>query len=101
MRCPERPSPADAYTSAVSETAQGYFFLADFFFALRRRGTLPPSRRASASPIAIACLRLVTFLPLRPLFRVPRLRSCIARSTFLAALRPYFATTVLLSGWQT
>ena len=27
------------------------------------RGTLPPSRRASLRPMAIACLRLVTFLP--------------------------------------
>src|SRR5262245_8530186 len=48
----------------------------------RRDGTLPPARRASDKPIAIACLRLVTRLPERPLRSVPRLRSCIARSTF-------------------
>jgi len=56
-----------------------------FFF-----GTLPPARRASDNPIAIACLRLFTFLPERPLFSVPRLRSCIARFTLLRALLPYF-----------
>ena len=52
---------------------------------LRRRllrvGTFPPAFRASDRPIAIACLRLVTFLPEPPLFSVPRLRSCIAFST--------------------
>jgi hypothetical protein len=46
------------------------------------RGTLAPARRASESPMAIACLRLVTFFPERPLFKVPRLRSCIALLTF-------------------
>jgi hypothetical protein len=35
----------------------------DFFF-----GTFSPFWRASERPIAIACLRLVTFLPDRPLF---------------------------------
>src|SRR5919201_812406 len=54
---------------------QLFFFLGTFF----------PARRASESPIAIACLRLFTFLPLRPLLSVPRLRSCMARSTFLDA----------------
>src|SRR3954470_6952382 len=47
-------------------------FLADFF-----GGTLAPSRRASDKPIAIACLRLLTFLPVLPLRSVPALRSCI------------------------
>ncbi len=69
------------------------FFAVDFrlddFFRLDLRGTLAPSSRASESPIAIACLRLVTLRPL-PLFSVPRFRSCIARATFLLALRPYF-----------
>ena len=55
------------------------------------RGTLPPARRASDSPIAIACFRLVTFLPDRPLFSVPRFRSCIALLTFCDAFFPYFA----------
>jgi hypothetical protein len=66
-----------------------YFFLddlEDFFF-----GTLAPSLRAWESPIAIACLRLVTFLPDLPLFRVPFFRSCIAFSTFLPAFLLYLA----------
>ena len=57
------------------------------FFA----GTLPPARRASDNPIAIACLRLFTVFPERPLFNVPRLRSCIAFFTLLAAFFPYLA----------
>jgi hypothetical protein len=52
-------------------------------------GTLPPSRRASDRPMAMACLRLVTFFPEPPLFSVPRLRSCIALSTFSEAFFPY------------
>ena len=52
-------------------------------------GTFFPSRRASESPIAIACLRLFTFFPLRPILRRPRLNSCISRSTFLLALGLY------------
>jgi len=44
-------------------------------------GTLAPFARASESPIAIACFRLVTRLPLRPLRSVPCFRSLIARST--------------------
>src|SRR5947209_5748657 len=63
------------------------FFEAVFlpaFFA----GTLPPSARASESAIAIACLRLFTFLPERPLFRVPFFFSCIAFSTLSEAFFP-------------
>ena len=56
-------------------------------FDLRRFGTFRPFLRASERPIAIACLRLVTFFPLRPLRSVPRLR--IARATSLEALREY------------
>src|SRR4029450_6055735 len=40
-----------------------------------RFGTFAPDSRASERPMAIACLRLVTRLPERPLLRVPRLRS--------------------------
>ena len=51
-----------------------------------------PSRRASERPMAIACFRLVTFLPLRPDFSFPFFISRISRSTFLPAdgeyLRP-------------
>ena len=42
--------------------------------------------------MAMACLRLVTFLPLRPLFSLPSCISCISRFTCLPApllyLRP-------------
>jgi hypothetical protein len=62
----------------------------DLYFDLLRLGTLAPDFRASDSPIAIACLRLVTFFPDRPLLSVPCFRSCIARSTFLDAFSPYF-----------
>src|SRR5262245_18460435 len=64
---------------------RGYFFLlpprlrpAPLFL-----GTFAPAFRASERPIAIACLRLVTFLPERPERNVPRLRSRIARWTLL------------------
>jgi hypothetical protein len=39
--------------------------------------------------MAMACLRLVTFLPLRPLLSVPFLRFFIARSTSLEAPLEY------------
>ena len=75
---------------------EGYFFVAvflpvaDFFEeASFGGGTLPPARRASDSPIAIACLRLVTFLPELPLFNVPALSSFITFSTFSDAFLPY------------
>ena len=56
-----------------------------FFRLLRFFGTLAPARRASDKPIAIACLRLFTFLPQLPLRSVPRLRSLITFSTFFEA----------------
>jgi hypothetical protein len=49
---------------------------------------LAPARRASDKPMAIACFRLVTFLPLRPLLSVPRFLSCIARFTLADAFLP-------------
>jgi hypothetical protein len=54
-------------------------------------GTLAPFSRASDSPIAIACFRLVTRLPL-PLFSVPRLRRRIADLTAFPAPLLYLAT---------
>src|SRR5580692_3044579 len=55
-------------------------------------GTFSPFLRASERPIAMACLRLVTFSPLRPLLSLPSCISCISRSTCLPApllyLRP-------------
>jgi len=44
--------------------------------------------------MAIACLRLVTFLPERPLRNVPRLRSFMARSTLAPAALPYLAMPI-------
>ena len=66
---------------------------ADF---LPLRGTFFPLRRASERPMAMACLRLFTFLPLLPLLSVPRLRLRIARSTSFEAPREYFRAMVLL-----
>ena len=57
-----------------------YFFLLVGFL-----GTFFPLRRASDSPIAIACLRLVTFLPELPERSVPFFRLRIAPATFLPA----------------
>jgi hypothetical protein len=57
----------------------GYLFL----------GTFAPSLRASESPMAIACLLLFTFLPLRPIVSVPFSFSFIAFSTFLEAAFEY------------
>jgi hypothetical protein len=86
------------------------FFVADFFVVFRPPvdffvaffadffGTFPPARRASESPMAIACLRLVTFLPDLPLRNVPSLRSCIAFFTLSCAFLPYFAIVVSSCG---
>jgi hypothetical protein len=71
-------------------------FLADFFTDFLA-GTLPPSRRASESPMAMACLRLFTFLPDEPLRNDPVFRSCIAFLTFDCAFLPYFAIISSLS----
>jgi hypothetical protein len=55
-----------------------------------RAGTFPPFSRASLSPMAIACLRLLTLRP-DPLFSVPFFLRRIADSTFFDADLPYFA----------
>jgi hypothetical protein len=67
--------------------------LADFFLLDLREGTLSPSLRASESPIAMACLRLFTFLPDRPLFSLPCLYSSITFFTFFCVFFPYLAMT--------
>jgi hypothetical protein len=72
------------------------FFAEDFFDPPFFAGTFAPARRASDSPIAIACLRLVTFLPEPPLRSFPALRSCITFLTFDCAFFPYFAMSLLL-----
>jgi hypothetical protein len=94
----------------LGEGVRGYFFFEDFrvvffdedffdedffeddffedFFDDFFAGTLPPSRLASESPMAMACLRLFTFLP-EPLFSVPRFISCMFSSTLSEAFLPY------------
>ena len=59
-------------------------------------GTFAPAARASDRPIAIACLRLLTFRPERPLLNVPRLRSRIARPTFADAFFEYLRAITIL-----
>ena len=66
---------------------------------MRFFGTFAPAARASDKPIAIACLRLLTFRPERPLLRVPDLRSRIARPTFADAFFEYFRA-MIISRWQ-
>jgi hypothetical protein len=61
------------------------FFDEDFFGG----GTLPPSRLASDRPMAMACLRLVTFFPEPPLFNLPRFISWMFSSTLSDAFLPY------------
>jgi hypothetical protein len=70
-------------------------FLADFLFAVFL-GTFAPAALASERPIAIACLRLVTLRPDRPLFRVPALRFFITRSTSAEAFFEYFRGMMVL-----
>jgi hypothetical protein len=62
-------------------------FLLELFLLERFFGaTFLPLLRASDRPMAIACFRLFTVLPLRPLLSVPRFRLCIALFTSLEAL---------------
>jgi hypothetical protein len=58
------------------------------FLPVLLRGTFAPFFRASDNAIAIACLRLFTFLPL-PDRSVPFFLRRIVRSTFLLAALPY------------
>ena len=91
---------ADFFAALFDVRFVADFFAADFFadfLAVFFTGTFPPARRASDSPMAIACLRLVTFLPDLPLRKVPVLRSCIAFLTFDCAFFPYFGMLFLLS----
>jgi hypothetical protein len=68
------------------------YFLRDALRDDFREGTLAPFSRASLRPMAIACLRLVTFRP-DPLFSVPFFFRRIAERTFFDADFPYFATS--------
>jgi hypothetical protein len=58
-------------------------------------GTFLPSRRASESPMAMACLGFFTVFPLRPLLSFPRLKACISRSTSFEAPGEYFRAMLL------
>ena len=64
-------------------------FLAVFVFFAAFFGTFLPFALASERPIAMACLRLLTFLPDRPLLSVPALRFFITRSTSADAFLEY------------
>src|SRR5215831_2218852 len=70
------------------------FLFDDFLFEDFLGGTLSPSRRASDSPIAIACLGLRTLREEAPLFNVPALRLRIARPTLADAFLEYFRAIV-------
>jgi hypothetical protein len=76
---------------AVVRLRPPVFFALDRFAPVRLLGTLAPFSRASESPMAIACLRLLTAPPLPPLprFSVPLLRRRIVLSTLLPAAFPY------------
>jgi hypothetical protein len=59
-------------------------------------GTFLPFALASDRPIAIACLRLLTLRPERPLFNVPALRFFIARLTSVDAFFEYLRAMIIL-----
>ena len=63
-------------------------------------GTFAPLSRASESPMAIACFRLLTVPPLPPLpdFKVPFSNRRIALSTDLPAALPYFRPELFFLG---
>jgi hypothetical protein len=72
------------------------FFFEVFRFFVAFFGTFLPLARASDSPIAIACLRLLTLRPERPLFSVPALRFFIARLTSVDAFFEYLRAITFL-----
>jgi hypothetical protein len=103
MRCCAKSSNATR-CRRYHELDEDFFRAEDFFFedvlflvnaflpeAAFFLGTFAPARRASESPIAIACFRLVTFFPDFPLFKVPLFCSCITFLTFACAFFPYLA----------
>jgi hypothetical protein len=87
-------------TDDVLLTKNGYLlalrFFAVFRFFAAFFGTFAPPRLASDRAIAIACLRLLTLRPERPLFSVPALRSLIARATLAEAIFEYFRAMTFL-----
>jgi hypothetical protein len=81
--------------SLLATTRIAYRFDFRFFELFLFFGTLAPDLRASDNPIAIACLRLLTLRPERPLFSVPFLRFFIARLTLLDAFFEYFRAIII------
>jgi hypothetical protein len=80
----------------LESSSSFYLFDFRFFEPLFFFGTFAPLLRASERPIAIACFRLLTFRPERPLFSVPALRFFIARPTFFEAFFEYFRAMIIL-----
>src|SRR4029078_5403122 len=77
-----RPSGRGSAVLALAFVSSDYLA---FFF-----GTVSSVSRSSHTPMAIACFRLLTVLPLRPLFNVPLLRLCSALFTSSDADFEYF-----------
>jgi hypothetical protein len=93
----------DCFASLAMTVPYRFAFRFDFFafFTVFRFfdaffGTFLPLALASDSPIAIACLRLLTFRPERPLRKVPALRFFIARSTSADAFFEYLRAMAFL-----
>jgi hypothetical protein len=85
------PEPDDGVADdAFAACGHPYLFFDVDLREVFRDGTFAPFSRASLSPIAIACLRLVTFLP-ELLLSVPFFFRRIADSTLFDAALPYFA----------
>jgi hypothetical protein len=63
-------------------------------------GTFCPAALASESPFAIACSRLVTLRPERPLLNVPAFRFFTARSTEVDAFFEYLRAMIVLLAAQ-
>jgi hypothetical protein len=80
----------------LARNGAGYLFALRFFAVFRFVGTFAPAALASESPIAIACLRLATLRPERPLLRVPALRFFIARPTLADAVFEYLRAMMIL-----
>ena len=88
---PERLDIPGLMLRAIPECPPGIAYRFTFFFELFLFfGTLAPFLRASERPIAIACLRLLTLRPERPLLKLPFLRFFIVRLTLLDAFFEYF-----------
>jgi len=88
MYARKKPRPLPGFCFSVGYRED---FLLEDFRPADFRGTFAPFFRASESPIAIACLRLVTLPPLPPFpdLSVPFFRRRIADSTRLPAALPY------------